>query len=130
MADPALTRHIVLDSTPLGLLSKPTDSAEVLAIGAWGRAMLAAGHQIYVPEVIDYELRRELVRASKPDSIKELDSLKTTFRYLPITTTAMLRAADLWAQSRRAGIPTGDPKKLDNDVILCAQALTLAVSQG
>jgi hypothetical protein len=130
MAELALTRHIVLDSTPLGPLSKPTDSVEVLAIGAWGRALLAAGHQIYIPEVIDYELRRELLRANKPDSINELDSLRTTFRYLPITTPAMLRAAELWAYSRRTGIPTGDPKKLDIDVILCGQVLTLAVTQG
>ena len=75
----------------------------------------------------DYELRRELLRASKSNGIAKLDSFKSTFRYLPITTAAMLRAADLWAHSRRTGIPTGDPKKLDVDVILCAQALTLGV---
>src|SRR6185437_5183074 len=92
----------------------------------WGRACLAAGHHIYIPEVIDYELRRELLRAGKTLSVARLDGLKATFRYLPITTEAMRLAAGLWAQSRRQGRPTGDPNKLDIDVILAAQAMTLA----
>jgi predicted nucleic acid-binding protein len=120
-------RHILLDSTPLGVLTKPTHSTVVVLIARWIRACLAAGHHIYVPEVIDYELRRELLRAGKSTSVSLLDGLKAQLYYLPITTDAMLRAADLWAQSRRSGQPTGNPLKLDIDVILAAQALTLRV---
>ena len=116
----------MLDSSPLSALSLPA-RGQTISIAQWSWACLAAGHRIYVPEVVDYELRRELLRAGKTASISRLDRLKTTFRYLPITTPAMLRAAQLWAASRRQGIPTGDPKKLDIDVILAAQALTLAV---
>jgi predicted nucleic acid-binding protein len=122
-----MSRHILLDSSPLGLLSNPANTADVIAITRWSVACLAAGHHLYVPEVIDYELRRELLRAGKTKSIAKLDSFKTTLLYLPIMTAAMLRAADLWAMARRTGVPTGDPKKLDVDVILAAQALTLAV---
>ena len=68
-----------------------------------------------------YARSRELLRAGKSTGLAKLDGLKTIFRYLPLTTPTMLRAAELWAQSRRAGIPTGDPKKLDIDVILAAQ---------
>ena len=50
--------------------------------------------------------------------------------YAPLTTDAMLPAADLWAQMRNSGTPTGDPKKLDIDVILAAQALTEGKTLG
>ena len=122
-----MSRHILLDSSPLGLLSNPARTLDVIAITQWSASCIAGGHYLYVPEVIDYELRRELLRAGKSRGIAKLDSFKATLLYLPITTAAMLRAADLWATARRSGIPTGDPKKLDIDVILAAQALTLAV---
>ena len=125
-----MSRHILLDSSPLGLLAKPTRSVEVLPIVQWTTACLGTGHTIYVPEVIDYELRRELLRAGKTTSITRLDRLQVLFAYLPITTPAMLLAAELWAQSRRSGQPTGDPLKLDIDVILAAQALTLTIPES
>ena len=122
-----MTLHILLDSGPLGLLSKPVRGT-VVPIANWAADCLAAGHELYVPEVIDYELRRELLRAGKFNSLRELDRLKSAFNFLPITSAAMLRAADLWARSRQGGLPTGDPKKLDVDVILAAQALTIGVA--
>jgi hypothetical protein len=41
---------------------------------------------------------------------------------------ALRLAAKLWAQARNAGIPTADPKELDCDVLIAAQALSLDVS--
>ena len=119
--------HILLDSSPLGALSHPKPDPGVVQ---WAAACQRAGHEIYVPEVIDYEIRRELLRANKSVGIRKLDALKAAFRFLPITSPAMLLAADLWANSRQGGLPTGDPKKLDIDVILAAQALTLGVPAG
>ncbi len=122
-----MTLHILLDSSPLGALSHPKPDAGIVR---WAAACQKAGHEIYVPEVIDYEIRRELLRANKKAGVANLDALKAAFRFLPITSPAMLLAADLWATSRQGGQPTGDPKKLDIDVILAAQALTLGIPAG
>ncbi len=117
--------HILLDSYPLGALSHPKPPE--VGIIRWAADCQAAGHKIYIPEVIDYELRRELLRADKTNSIKKLDGLKAILRFLPINSPAMLLASDLWATSRQSGLATGDPKKLVIDVILAAQALTIGV---
>ena len=118
-------RHIVLDSAPLGLMAKPAHGTISNDVLKWALDCLAGGHHIYVPEVIDYEVRRELIRANKSASVRELDRLKQLFRFLPITSAAMLRAEQMWAHSRNSGQPTGDPAKLDIDVILAARALTM-----
>jgi predicted nucleic acid-binding protein len=111
-------------------LAGPSGAPAVTAITVWAVSLLAAGHRLYVPEVIDYELRRELIRAGKVASVRELDAQKARYRYAPLTTPAMLLAAELWARMRNSGTPTGDPKKLDIDVILAAQALTEATALG
>jgi predicted nucleic acid-binding protein len=59
-------------------------------------------------------------------SLRRLDNLKQTLEYVPIQTETMLLAANLWAEVRQAGQPTADPKALDGDVILAAQARLLA----
>jgi hypothetical protein len=40
----------------------------------------------------------------------------------------MLQAAEFWAEARLTGRPTADPKELDGDVILAAQAHRLALA--
>lgn len=118
---------IFLDSSPLGLLSAPSTanaSTEVFAIKQWATDCDAAGHTIIVPEPTDYEIRRELLRLNKTFSISELDLLKSYFTYLPITTKSMLKAAELWAQTRQAGKPTSHDENIDIDILLAAQVLT------
>jgi len=75
------------------LLSDPKVSAEAIAITNWASQCLTAGHRLYIAEIIDYELRRELLRAGKTRSVARLDALKTTLRYLPLDPATMLLAA-------------------------------------
>ena len=81
-----------------------------------------AGNLLAVPEVADYEIRRELLRAGKERSVARLDALCAGLKYLPLTTEVMHDAASLWADARNVGRPTAHPHGLDGDVILAAQA--------
>jgi len=116
---------ILLDASPLGIISNPRSSLQNLACHQWVKERLASGAQILIPEVVDYEVRRELLRANKTQSLARLNGLKSALGYLPITTQVMLRAAELWAQARNMGKPTASDQALDADMILAAQAALL-----
>ena len=116
---------VLLDSEPLGLVTNPKYSPEAEACRAWLRSLPHAGHLPLVPEIIDYEVRRELRLYDKIRGLRNLDALCIPRQYLPLTTNAMRQAADFWADLRRIGLPTADRLALDADVILCAQAATL-----
>jgi predicted nucleic acid-binding protein len=122
-----MSRVIILDAGPLGLITNPKATPTAIACREWMIQRLAAGDGIMVPEIADYEIRRELIRARKTSGLARLNSFNAQVpgRYLPITTAAMSLAAELWAQARTRGAPTADPKELDADVILAAQALSL-----
>ena len=93
---------------------------------AWLRARITGGDEISIPEIADFEVRRELLRRNATTGILRLDALKATLDYCPITTSAMLRSADFWALLRQGGIPTAGDEGLDADAILAGQADTLA----
>ncbi len=116
---------VLLDGGPLGLVSNPKATEAGRDCREWMRALIARGVWICRPEIIDYEIRRELLRADKVQGLARLDLLKRSIHYLPITTPIMVKAAELWADVRRRGLPTADSKALDCDVILAAQALVV-----
>jgi len=110
---------VILDSGPVGLLAQRKGVVPAEACRQWQRDLLAAGVRV--------EVRRELLRINSLSGITRLDRLAATVEYLPLTTAAMRKAAELWAQVRQQGRPTADPKELDGDVILTAQTLLLGV---
>jgi hypothetical protein len=92
----------------------------------WLRGLAKKRVKVLVPEIADYEIRRELIRSNRLRSIMRLDELKRIAGFLPITSKAMLKAAFFWAQARTTGRPTAHDRSLDADVILAAQAVVLA----
>ncbi|MEG4916262.1 MULTISPECIES: nucleic acid-binding protein [unclassified Microcoleus] len=125
-----MSRVIILDSGPLGMVTNPkASSAEIQECKVWLNSLMRRGEIIILPEIADYEVRRELIRAGKLAGIQRLDELKLQLTYRPLTTEVMLLATQLWADARRRGRPTAEPNALDGDVILAAQAI-LEASEG
>ena len=120
-----MSEIVLLDAGPLGRASNPSATPANLECYNWMESLLISGCRIIVPEIADYEIRRELLRAGKTLGLARLDLLKNSLDYLPLTTNVMLKAAELWAQARNQGRPTADMKALDCDVILAAQALAV-----
>jgi predicted nucleic acid-binding protein len=118
-------RVVVLDAGPLGLATNPASSTTATACRQWVEALVNAGWEIAVPEIVDYEVRRELIRANRKQGLVRLDDFVLANSYLPLTTMVMRQAAALWAAARQAGQPTAGDKTIDTDMILIAQAMAL-----
>jgi len=115
-----MSKRIMLDSGPLGRLAHPRPNPE---IAAWLTQLLSTNTMVIIPEIADYEVRRNLLLADLAKSVARLDQLIQVLTYRAITTPVMLKAAELWADTRKRGKATADLKELDGDVILAAQAL-------
>jgi predicted nucleic acid-binding protein len=121
-----MSKVIVLDSTPVGLITNPKATPLAVQCQEWFCSLYDRGYEVILPEIIDYEIRRELLRANKLSGIRKLNQLKSEIIYLPITTEVMLKAAELWAEVRKQGKSTADNKALDGDVILASQSILVA----
>jgi predicted nucleic acid-binding protein len=119
---------VVLDTNVLGYVTHPSGGDVAAACKQWLREVVARGISVAVPEICDFELRRELIRADKVKGMKSLDFIKSQLIWIPVNSAIMLRAANLWAQMRKGGKPTAPAEALDIDVVLAAQALVAAES--
>ncbi|MBI3923682.1 MAG: nucleic acid-binding protein [Armatimonadetes bacterium] len=121
-----MRRLILLDAGPLGMACNPTASPLADRANLWVESLVRREVFVAIPEIADYEVRRELLRARKIRGIAILNLLKDELLYIPITTETILRAAEFWAKCRNEGYPLADPRALDGDVILAAQAVEVA----
>ena len=101
-----MSRVVFLDAGLIGLVTNPKLSPESTLCTRWLQALIISDIRVIIPEIADYEVRRELLRANKVKGIARLDELANSLEYLPITTAAMRQAAMFWAQARQQGQPT------------------------
>lgn len=95
-----MTRCIILDTGPLGKIAHPRPNQEV---AAWLNRVVSSGSLVIIPEIADYELRRNMLLEGMASSLKRLDELKDLLLYMPLTTRAMIKAAEFWADGTEAG---------------------------
>jgi hypothetical protein len=122
-----MREYVLLDAGPLGNACRRRGSPLGDRCRLWLDGLLARGVDIIVPEIADYEVRRELIRVGATGSLRRLDALVTPGKltYASITTAEWRRAALFWADARRRGLPTASPDALDADVILAACAASI-----
>ena len=103
----ALPVAVVLDATPLGLLTQKKGVPEVGACRTWYQTLINFGCLLFVPEIADYELRREFLRQGNGGAVSRLQifNVATPDRYLPLT--------------------TAPPEALDADALIAAQTSLL-----
>ena len=86
-----MSRVVILDTGPLGLLTNPKKTPETRAITRWALDMMNAGHRLVVPAIADYEVRRELERAGRRQGLAQLDAFNAARadRYLVLSDMAL-----------------------------------------
>ena len=67
---------VLLDAGPLGMITNPKSSPDNEACKEWLSALATKGTEVIIPEIADYEVRRELLRAGKERGLGRLDALK------------------------------------------------------
>ena len=120
-----MARLVPLDAGPLNLAcyspGRPTSDRCL----AWLGRLEAAGDNIVVPAISDYEVRRELIRLGATTRLRNLDTLRLRCTFLDITREALEKAAEFWAILRQTGRPTAGDQALDADAILAGMAATM-----
>ena len=77
-----MSKLILLDAGPLGLVSNPNTSPQAEACREWVREREFQGDLIIVSEIADYEVRRELLCARKGAGVARLDIVKSKLSYM------------------------------------------------
>jgi len=52
---------VLLDAGPLGMVTNPKSSSETEECKDWLASLVFKGVEVVIPEIVDYEVRRELL---------------------------------------------------------------------
>lgn len=107
-----VSRVVALDAGPLGSVANPKRSPKSFACAQWLQRLVAGDSRVVLPEISDYEVRRELLRGRRVHGLRRLDALASLVDYIPITTAVMCQAAVFSARAPQRGKPTADDRGL------------------
>ena len=91
-----MARLILLDNGPLGLIVRAPGRPHVARCLTWLRAILATGAVVVIPDIANFELRREFLRIRAVGSLRRLDYAldpSSGLDHLVVTTDAIIKAA-------------------------------------
>jgi hypothetical protein len=117
-------RVIVIDSGALGYLVNKKNFENTERWFDFVERIIDA--EIRLPAIIDYESGRNYKLEKLSNSIINLDKFRERHEYLELTDLDLDLAKSLWAYCRSIGKPTTNKDKIDVDVILVAQAISLS----
>jgi predicted nucleic acid-binding protein len=116
---------VLLDTGVLGLVTHPRADGGRPCV-EWMRDLIAADVKFVIPQICDYELRREYVLQGSSRALTKLDDLLTVLEFACVDSPIWRAAADMWARCRREGSPLASSEALDGDVILIATTIKVA----
>ena len=67
---------VLLDAGLLGIAVNPNISGPAIEFRKWLESLAARGHSVGLPEIADYEVRRELLRARLTRAVARLDFVR------------------------------------------------------
>lgn len=103
--------HLLLDTNLLGQLCHPNPQ-QYQPLKQWAYDILqpnAKEYQLCLPEIADYELRRKLIHMALQQgksvikSLTRLNDYHEILKYVPLQTSTIHLAAQLWAEARLRG---------------------------
>ena len=113
---------MLLDTGPTGLLISPSAKALHGQCWTWLVQLESTSVEVLLPTIVDFEIRRELLRIGATANLRALDELRGRLGVVDVGSSAFLRAAEFWAIVRKAGKPTAHPEALDADTIIAGIA--------
>lgn len=121
---------ILLDAGLVGLLitsnRKINRGVEAEAAQAWFDATAEKIHKFVITDITHYEVFRGLLFKGSSAKIRRLGDLLSATTALTIDIGTWQRAAHIWAEARKRGLPTAHEQSLDGDAVLAAVATILA----
>jgi hypothetical protein len=117
---------VLRDSGPLGLATRRPGRGDADECRARIAELVASGVLVLIPDIIDYEIRRELLRLGHHgvSGLARLDQLRGWLKVRTISSESLRRAAEFWALVRASGLSTAPDPALDVDAILAGMAAT------
>src|SRR6185369_13517446 len=114
---------LLLDNNVLSKALRPELNENKAVVDAISRLQENFRFRVYVPEIIDYEIRRKLLHLGYRQRQTRKWAREALFRldkwvsrgYIPLTTKALRLAADIWAETRATGLLRGPEDRLDVD---------------